>query len=73
MMSEAARNLLLFGDRAEGLKAYKDRIYRKMDATSDEKVRRKRRWQICTCLRASDACHTLYATNCCNTALRIIC
>jgi hypothetical protein len=38
MMTETARNLLLSGDRQEGLKAYKERIYRKMDATDDERV-----------------------------------
>ena len=39
MMSEAARTLLLAGDKEAGLAAYKDRMYRKMGATNDEQVR----------------------------------
>lgn len=38
MMSAAAREVLLSGDKDAGLQAYKDRCYRKMEAETPEQV-----------------------------------
>lgn len=47
MMSAAAREVLLSDDKEGGLKAYKERCYRKMDAETPEQVRARCRSACC--------------------------